>query len=192
MGDKLQEMVANEKERKQKAKDQRSLETEKEGIRKQLERHLVEEEGYGKQESNKNIEQMDNDISDKKNETSIYLGPDHIPEATESVEQVITPRKNERIFLQSQTFRIGIVDPVSIVREVLPTTTTPHKQLAAAPSEESDTDTGGLKRTGININDDIKCKFLSAWIKWSEAPFSFCLSENKRIKVKNSIEHIIR
>ena len=66
MGDKLQEMVANEKERKQKAKDQRSLETEKEGIRKQLERHLVEEEGYGKQESNKNIEQMDNDISDKK------------------------------------------------------------------------------------------------------------------------------
>lgn len=65
MGDKLQEMVANENERKQKAKDQRSLETEKEGIRKQLERRLVEEESYGKQESITNLEQIDNFISDK-------------------------------------------------------------------------------------------------------------------------------
>ena len=48
MGSRLHEMVVNEKEKKQRDKDQRSLEAEKEGIRRQLERRLVEEESPGK------------------------------------------------------------------------------------------------------------------------------------------------
>ena len=50
MGDKVQKMVAKDKEEKEKAKDRRSMEIEKEGIRKQLERRLDEEEkdSYGK------------------------------------------------------------------------------------------------------------------------------------------------
>ena len=52
MGDRLKEMVAKEKEKKQRAKDQRSLEMEKEGIQRKLERRLVEEEGHGNQNKN--------------------------------------------------------------------------------------------------------------------------------------------
>ena len=58
MGDRLKEMVDKEKEKKQRAKDQRSLEMEKEGIQRKLERRLVEEEGHGNQNKiNTNLEQ---------------------------------------------------------------------------------------------------------------------------------------
>ena len=49
MGNKLREMVAKEKEQKQQAKDQRSMEIEREGMNRQLERRIVEEESNGKQ-----------------------------------------------------------------------------------------------------------------------------------------------
>lgn len=82
--------------------------------------------------------------------------------------------------------------PVSVVRQVLPTT--PYKQLAAAPSVSSDkTDTEGeKKKRGLNIDDEIKLAFLSAWIQYSEVPFAYCLSEQKGKKAKDSIENIIR
>ena len=48
MGDRLQDLVVKEKEKKQKEKDLRSLEVEKEGLRRQLERHLEEKESFGK------------------------------------------------------------------------------------------------------------------------------------------------
>ena len=47
MGDRLREMVVKEKEKRQREKDLRSLETEKEGMRKKLERRLAEEDNYG-------------------------------------------------------------------------------------------------------------------------------------------------
>ena len=47
MGDRLREMVVKEKEKKQREKDLRSLETEKEGMRRKLERRLAEEDNYG-------------------------------------------------------------------------------------------------------------------------------------------------
>ena len=47
MGDRLREMVVKEKEKGQREKDLRSLETEKEGMRKKLERRLAEEDNYG-------------------------------------------------------------------------------------------------------------------------------------------------
>ena len=77
---------------------------------------------------------------------------------------------------------------MSVVRQVLPTT--PYKQLAVAPtvsSEQTDTD-GGKKKRGLNIVDEIKLAFLSAWIRWSEVPFSFCLSQHKSKKAKVTIE----
>ena len=49
MGDRLKEMVVKEKEKKKREKDQRSLEVEKEGIKRKLERRLEEEDGHGKQ-----------------------------------------------------------------------------------------------------------------------------------------------
>ena len=49
MGDKLRAMVVNDKEKKQREKDLRDLETEKEGIRRKLERRLDEEDDYGNQ-----------------------------------------------------------------------------------------------------------------------------------------------
>ena len=72
--------------------------------------------------------------------------------------------------------------------------TTPYKQLAATPSESSGTiDTEGEKRKrGLNIDDDTKLAFLSAWIQWSEVPFAYCLSEHKGKKAKDSIENIIK
>lgn len=48
MGNRLQEMVSKEKDRKQQAKDQRSMEIEREGMKKQLERRVTEEDSYGK------------------------------------------------------------------------------------------------------------------------------------------------
>ena len=48
-GNRLRELVVKEKERKQRAKDQISLEIEKEGIKRKLDRVLEEEEGYGNQ-----------------------------------------------------------------------------------------------------------------------------------------------
>ncbi len=106
--------------------------------------------------------------------------------------QVITPGKDERTYLQGQNFRLEIDTPVSVVRQVLPTT--PYKQLAVAPtvpSEQTDTD-GGKKKRGLNIDDDIKLAFLSAWIRWSEVPFSFFLSQHKSKKAKDSIENILK
>ena len=47
MGDRLREMVVKEKEKRQREKDLRSLETEKEGMRRKLERRLAEEDNYG-------------------------------------------------------------------------------------------------------------------------------------------------
>ena len=48
MGDRLRDLVVKEKEKKQKEKDLRSLEVEKEGLRRQLERRLEDEESFGK------------------------------------------------------------------------------------------------------------------------------------------------
>ena len=76
-----------------------------------------------------------------------------------------------------------------MVRQVM--RTTPYKQLADAPSvpsEGSDTD-GRRKRP--TITDDVKLAFLTAWIQWSEVPFSYCLSEHKSKKAKASIEEIM-
>ena len=47
MGDRLREMVVKEKEKRHREKDLRSLETEKEGMRRKLERRLAEEDNYG-------------------------------------------------------------------------------------------------------------------------------------------------
>ena len=47
MGDRLREMVVKEKEKRQREKDLRSLETEKEGMQRKLERCLAEEDNYG-------------------------------------------------------------------------------------------------------------------------------------------------
>ena len=47
MGDRLREMVVKEKEKRQREKDLRSLETEKEGMQRKLERRLAEEDNYG-------------------------------------------------------------------------------------------------------------------------------------------------
>ena len=44
MGDKVRKMALKEKEKKQRDKDERSLETERDGIKRKLERQLVEEE----------------------------------------------------------------------------------------------------------------------------------------------------
>ena len=49
MGDKLRAMMVNDKEKKQRDKDLKGLETEKEGIRRKLERRLDEEDDYGNQ-----------------------------------------------------------------------------------------------------------------------------------------------
>ena len=185
MGDRLREMVVKEKEKRQREKDLRSLETEKEGMRRKLERRLAEEDNYGnKCKTNKNLEQVE--------DTNVCLGPDNIPDATESVDHVITPGKDERTYLQGQNFRLEIGAPVSVVRQVMPTT--PYKELAAAPSvpsEETDNE-GGKKKRGLNIDDEIKLAFLSAWIRYSEVPFAYCLSENKGKKAKNSIENILK
>lgn len=107
------------------------------------------------------------------------------------MDQVITPGKDERTYLSfaGAPYRLEIGGPVSVVRKTLHTT--PYKQLADAPSvpsERSDTD-GGRKRP--TINDDVKLAFLTAWIQWSEVPFSYCLSEHKSKKAKASIEEIM-
>ena len=118
-------------------------------------------------------------------------GPDNIPDATETIQQVITPGKDERTFLEGKDFRLEMRTPVAVVRQILPLT--PHKQLAVASSvqsENTDTD-GGKKRSGLNIDDDIKLAFFEAWIQWSEVPFAHRLSEHKSKKVKNSIENIL-
>ena len=108
------------------------------------------------------------------------------------MDHVITPGKDQRTYLQGENFRLEITDPVSVVRQVVPTT--PYKQLAAAPSVPSEisSDTeGNKKRRGLNIDDDIKLAFLTAWIQWSEVPFAYCLSEHKSKKAKRSIEIIL-
>ena len=110
------------------------------------------------------------------------------------MEQVITPGKDERTYLSfaGAPYRLEIGGPVSVVRQNL--NSTPYKQLAATPSESSGTiDTEGEKRKrGLNIDDDTKLAFLSAWIQWSEVPFAYCLSEHKGKKAKDSIENIIK
>lgn len=80
---------------------------------------------------------------------------------------------------------------MAVVRKVLPLT--PYKQLDVAPSvPSSTTDTEMVKKKRkINIDDNIKLAFLSAWIKCSEVPFSHCLSEHKSSKAKHSIENIL-
>ena len=107
------------------------------------------------------------------------------------MDQVITPGKNEQTYLEGQGFRLEIGAPVAVVRKVLPIT--PHKQIDVAPSVPStNTDTeGGKKRRGINIDDNIKLAFLSAWIRCSEVPFAYCLSDHKSSKAKHSIENIL-
>ena len=44
----------------------------------------------------------------------------------------------------------------------------------------------------MNVNDQIKLAFLSVWIDYSEAPFSFIISIHKRFKAKDSIENIMK
>ena len=107
------------------------------------------------------------------------------------MDHVITPGKHQRTYLQGENFRLEFTDPVSVVRQVVPTT--PYKQLATAPSvpsEISDSE-GGKKKRGLNIDDDIKLAFLTAWIQWSEVPFAYCLKEHKSKKAKHSIESIL-
>ena len=119
-------------------------------------------------------------------------GPDHIPDATSSIQQVITPGKDERTYLEGQNFRLEIGAPVAVVRRNLPIT--PHKQLQQAPSgpSERSKDTSGSRKRGINCDDTIKLAFLSNWIEYSEEPFGHNISRFKSTKVKLSINNIMK
>ena len=119
-------------------------------------------------------------------------GPDHIPDATSSIQQVITPGKDERTYLEGQNFRLEIGAPVAVVRRNLPIT--PYKQLQQAPSEPSERseDTSGGRKRGMNCDDTIKLAFLSNWIEYSEEPFGHNISKFKSTKVKLSINNIMK
>ena len=121
----------------------------------------------------------------------VFLGPDNIPEATTSIEQVITPKKDERTYIVGQGLRMQLLTPVSVVRE--PEPITPYKQLQQAPSvpSESSEDTVGSKKRGMKIDDTIKLAFLSAWIEWCEVPFGHSISQYKSTKVKLCINNIL-
>ena len=84
-----------------------------------------------------------------------------------------------------------IAAPVAVIRNLQPLT--PFKQLEQAPSLPSgrSEDTDGSRRRGITVDDTIKLAFLSAWIEWSEAPFGYNISQNKKDKVKPSLENIM-
>ena len=125
-----------------------------------------------------------------------YSGPDNIPEAARSIQQIITPGKDERTFLEGSDFCLEIRDRIAVVRQTLPDT--PHKQLDALPVIESEkscldseSDTSKRKR-GMNIDDTIKLAFLTDWIEFSEVPFAHCISEHKSKKARHSVENIIR
>ena len=79
--------------------------------------------------------------------------------------------------------------PVAVVRQAL--SLTPHKQLEAAPSERSE-DTEGSRKRGLKCDDTVKLAFLSAWIEWSEEPFSHSISKYKSTKVKLSLDNIMK
>ena len=122
----------------------------------------------------------------------VFLGPDNIPDATTSIEQVITPKKDERTYIVGQGLRMQLLTPVSVVRE--PEPITPYKQLQQAPSvlSESSEDTVGSKKRGETFTDPVKLAFLAAWIDYGEEPFGHTISKYKSTKVKLSIENIIK
>lgn len=118
-------------------------------------------------------------------------GPHNIPDATSAIEQVITPGKGDRTYLEGQNFLLEIDGPVAVVRRTLPIT--PYKQLQQAPSAPSERseDTVGSKKRGITCDDTIKLAFLSAWIEWCEEPFGHSISKHKKDKVKRSLDNIM-
>ena len=119
-------------------------------------------------------------------------GPDYIPDATSSIQQVITPGKDELTYLEGQNFRLEIGAPVAVVRRNLPIT--PYKQLQQAQSvaSERSEDTSGARKRGMNCDDTIKLAFLSNWIEYSEEPFGHSISKHKSTTVKLSINNIMK
>ena len=68
-----------------------------------------------------------------------------------------------------------------------------NQPVAGAPIAPHQSDVQArIKKRGMNVDDQIKLAFLSAWIDNSEVPFGFNISEHKSSKAKDSIDKIMK
>ena len=119
------------------------------------------------------------------------VDPDYVPDATASIQQVITPSKGTTTTIEGPDFSLAIRKPIAVVQHLLPST--PHKELSAAPDIQSDkTESLEKRKRGENIDDDIKLEFLRAWIQYSEAPFGVSIRKHKSTIAKHTIEKLMK